>query len=213
MLLICDKLPFFATSADSLASCSCHGCRVKEVKCPFSHKESTLKEYIKDLTSCLTEDGRALKNNHKYYSKVQLHLFVHNVETYDLVMYTLRMTAILHISRDNNFISRMTERVKVFYLNCVIPELLTRKLEHSAVTLHNSVTDHIFYCLYHSKDDGKADMIGCDNPKCKKQWLHLKCINMKRVPKGQWFCNEHNKLVWFLMFVVFLNMLYEKYTL
>ncbi|KAL3836750.1 hypothetical protein ACJMK2_022167 [Sinanodonta woodiana] len=39
VLLICDKLPFLAISADSLASCSCHGCRVVEVKCPFSHKE------------------------------------------------------------------------------------------------------------------------------------------------------------------------------
>jgi hypothetical protein len=168
-LLIYDKLPFLAASADSLALCSCHGRRVVEVKCPFSHKESTLEEYIKDPTSCLTQDGKALKDNHKYYSQVQLQLFVHNVETCDLVVYTLRMTAILPISRDNDFISRMTDRVKVFYLNCVMPELLTRRLKHSAVTLYNSVTDHRFYCLCHSKDDGKADMIGCDKTKCKIQ--------------------------------------------
>ena len=30
--------------------------------------------------------------------------------------------------------------------------------------------------------------IGCDNGNCPYKWFHYKCVNIKRVPKGTWYC-------------------------
>lgn len=39
--------------------------RVVEVKCPFAHKDSTVHDYVNDPSSCLRENGREIKQNHK----------------------------------------------------------------------------------------------------------------------------------------------------
>ena len=31
-------------------------------------------------------------------------------------------------------------------------------------------------------------MIGCDDKKCKVEWYHFSCLNIKRAPKGKWLC-------------------------
>ncbi|KAK9369774.1 hypothetical protein V1509DRAFT_619068 [Lipomyces kononenkoae] len=42
------------------------------------------------------------------------------------------------------------------------------------------------YCI--CNDVSYGDMIACDDKKCKIEWYHLGCVNMKRPPKGQWIC-------------------------
>ncbi|KAJ3427882.1 inhibitor of growth protein [Anaeramoeba flamelloides] len=32
------------------------------------------------------------------------------------------------------------------------------------------------------------DYIKCDNPLCKKQWYHFRCVNLKEVPNTNWYC-------------------------
>lgn len=44
------------------------------------------------------------------------------------------------------------------------------------------------YCI--CNDVFYGEMIGCDDPKCKKEWYHLGCIGLKRAPKGDWVCPE-----------------------
>ncbi|VDI18732.1 Hypothetical predicted protein [Mytilus galloprovincialis] len=186
--LISKETPFIGASADSVASCSCHGNRVIEVKCPFSHKESTLQEYVKDPSSCIVANGREVKTTHKYYYQIQLHMYVHDVNLCDLVIYTSKVTAIFYILRNDVFIKDMITKLKDFHIRHVMTELLTRQLENKIkqVPLRNDK----LYCYCRSKDDGKENMIGCDNPQCKTQWYHLKCLKMKRIPKGQWLCKD-----------------------
>lgn len=33
-------------------------------------------------------------------------------------------------------------------------------------------------------------MIMCNNPNCVIIWFHLRCVNMARAPKGDWFCHN-----------------------
>ncbi|KAK9236219.1 hypothetical protein V1525DRAFT_433953 [Lipomyces kononenkoae] len=42
------------------------------------------------------------------------------------------------------------------------------------------------YCI--CNDVSYGDMIACDDKKCKIEWYHLGCVNMKRPPKGEWIC-------------------------
>ncbi|XP_073957984.1 inhibitor of growth protein 4-like isoform X1 [Choristoneura fumiferana] len=47
------------------------------------------------------------------------------------------------------------------------------------------------YC-YCGKDLD-AHMIGCDEPQCRLQWYHFKCVGIEVPPKGDWFCPECSK--------------------
>lgn len=31
-------------------------------------------------------------------------------------------------------------------------------------------------------------MIQCDNDLCPIEWFHFKCVGVKKIPKGDWFC-------------------------
>lgn len=35
-----------------------------------------------------------------------------------------------------------------------------------------------------------GEMILCEAPSCRYKWFHLGCVNMKRAPKGRWYCPE-----------------------
>ncbi|VDN99536.1 unnamed protein product [Rodentolepis nana] len=42
------------------------------------------------------------------------------------------------------------------------------------------------YCLCKSYSYG--DMIACDNSRCKIEWFHFACVDVKVQPKGKWYC-------------------------
>lgn len=31
-------------------------------------------------------------------------------------------------------------------------------------------------------------MVQCDNELCPVEWFHFRCVNLKKIPKGEWFC-------------------------
>ena len=70
---------------------------------------------------------------------------------------------------------------------CILPELLTRQLQHTTVHKKDIVSKDNLYCICQTPEDGYK--IGCDNVNCKYQWFHLDCINMKQVPKSVWYCH------------------------
>ena len=35
------------------------------------------------------------------------------------------------------------------------------------------------------------DNLACESKTCKIQWLHIKCMRIKKIPKGKWFCVKH----------------------
>ena len=57
------------------------------------------------------------------------------------------------------------------------------------VPASTSSSDFSIYCTCHKEIVG-ADMVCCDNPKCRLQWFHFKCVGVVVAPKGTWFCND-----------------------
>ncbi|KAI0371808.1 hypothetical protein BV20DRAFT_1112460 [Pilatotrama ljubarskyi] len=44
------------------------------------------------------------------------------------------------------------------------------------------------YCFCHQVSFG--DMIACDNPDCTREWFHIGCVGLTKIPKGNWYCRE-----------------------
>ncbi|KAI0670688.1 hypothetical protein C8Q78DRAFT_975056 [Trametes maxima] len=44
------------------------------------------------------------------------------------------------------------------------------------------------YCFCNQVSFG--DMIACDNPTCVREWFHIGCVGLTKIPKGKWFCRE-----------------------
>lgn len=196
-LKLCDSMPYIGASADGLLTCQCHQKSFTlEVKCPYSLRESeALEDAVKNNIFCVNHD-KSLKNNHRYYTQVQLQLYVYNVEHGYFIVWTPKWMVYTEVCKDMAFISPMLLKLKEFYLRNVILELLTRKLEQmqEATKPTQEVIKHkTLYCYCKSEYNDQETWIGCDSTSCKWEWLHLKCVNLKRIPKGKWYCPKCRK--------------------
>ena len=90
----------------------------------------------------------------------------------------------------------MLSSLKSFFATHIIPELLTRRKElaEQKQPLENPVK---LYCFCNSEyiDGGDEVWIGCDSVVCKWEWFHLSCVDLKRIPKGKWYCPVCRKAV------------------
>jgi inhibitor of growth protein 3 len=62
------------------------------------------------------------------------------------------------------------------------------KRKSAADSPEESTADSKLYCICQQPSYG--DMVGCDNDNCPYEWFHLECVGMKKVPKGDWMCDE-----------------------
>ena len=44
------------------------------------------------------------------------------------------------------------------------------------------------YCYCNGPDKGK--MIACDDPACPFEWFYVRCLGIRYIPKGDWYCPE-----------------------
>ncbi|OZJ03544.1 hypothetical protein BZG36_04170 [Bifiguratus adelaidae] len=44
------------------------------------------------------------------------------------------------------------------------------------------------YCYCQQVSYG--EMVACDNDDCEIEWFHLGCVDLSKVPKGKWYCNN-----------------------
>ncbi|TFK42825.1 hypothetical protein BDQ12DRAFT_676851 [Crucibulum laeve] len=44
------------------------------------------------------------------------------------------------------------------------------------------------YCVCNSVSFG--EMIACDDANCAREWFHLGCVGLTKIPEGKWFCDE-----------------------
>ena len=105
---------------------------------------------------------------------------------------------VLHVERifsDVAFIEHTTEIAIMFHAKCVMTELcvkyFTSKYVENTVAVNTlpTISAEESYCMCNGVDDGSR-MICCDNVDCPVQWYHVKCLNMKRIPKGVWYCEK-----------------------
>ena len=195
-LLVCGVRPWLGVSPDGVINCSCCGFGVVEVKCPFSLRDCGLSKAVEGGKFYVRKEGSRyiLDKGHKYYAQVQHEMFLLDTTYCDFIVWTPIEFIYFRIERDTIFWDNMVEKA----INQVIlPELLTRKLEHqrdagpskdaAAENLLENLNCNSSNCI--SSD---REVVGCDL--CNK-WFHPKCLKLKRLPTAKvWYCPTCRKI-------------------
>ena len=143
-----------------------------------------------DPLFCLDDKGH-LKETHAYYTQIQLQAHVNRMEVGDFCVFINKDLHIVEgIPLNKHFIEHSLTKLDSFFKNAILPEILTWKMEISEMGDENSEQDEEqLYCICNQPEYGK--MTACDNPTCDIVWFHYACVNIRRKPKGKWYCPHY----------------------
>lgn len=118
-------------SVDGMVKCSCCGSRCLEIKCPFSHREKTMEEYVQQPDSCLKHSSSSitkyiLKPGHQYYTQVQHQMFVSGTSCADFVVYLPKESCIVNVKKDPSYVEVSVPQLEDFFKHYLLPELFSR---------------------------------------------------------------------------------------
>ena len=186
-LLLDKKYHVLGASADAIGQCQCHGKFIIEVKCPFKHRHAkSINDCISDKMFCLDNELK-LKSNHRYMTQVQMQMHIYNISNCHFLIWNSQFSHAVEISY-KDFNEKM-DRLFQFHEKYIGPELITRRVEGSLASNEETLKeDNTLYCYCNQPYNENEEMIGCDNPSCKIKWVHYDCANIKKAPKGKWFC-------------------------
>ena len=105
-LMLHLKKPMFGASVDGYVSCLCCGSGCLEIKCPFTHREKSIREYVEQPNYFIIkgpDDTLILKPNHAYYSQVQHQMFVTGFSYTDFVVFLRKDSCIIRIKKDDDY--------------------------------------------------------------------------------------------------------------
>ena len=193
-LTINTHYPFIGASPDGHIYCECCGNGLIEVKCPHKYRNEspTSAVALADKQYFLKKNASgeiSLSRSHKYYAQVQAQLAICEFEYCDFISWTTKSVFIERIYRDPDYLKDNLPNLIHFFKKYLLPEILTQKLLNSLgskPSITSSSLSATVYCTCRKEESGK--MIACDNATCSIEWFHLKCVGIKRVPKGSWFC-------------------------
>ncbi|KAM9543371.1 uncharacterized protein ACIB01_011222 isoform 1-T2 [Guaruba guarouba] len=96
-----------------------------EVKCPYKHRNSTVRDACNDKDFCLKMEGDsyALKKDHAYFTQVQCQLAATGFQQADFVVHTNKETAVVPVKFDSEFWGQTVPKLEKFYTEAVIPHL------------------------------------------------------------------------------------------
>jgi len=124
--------------------------------------------------------------NTQYYYQIQQQMLVTKRLYCDFFVWTKGTKPtdkfLIRVMKDNDFCANLLERLENVFFCVVLPELVTRKNDPKNEKVE------LKYCL--CKRPYFNPMIACDNLKCKIEWYHYSCVNIKRAPEGSWICPE-----------------------
>ncbi|XP_030431731.1 uncharacterized protein LOC115657734 [Gopherus evgoodei] len=123
-LFIHPEKEWLAASPDGIVREADTG-KLLEVKCPYKHRDKTVKEACKDKAFCLEANGESysLKRDHPYYTQTQCELAATGFERADFVVHTNKDTVITSVDFDAGFWEKTEPKLEKFYTEAVIPHL------------------------------------------------------------------------------------------
>uniref|UniRef100_A0A3P9QDN2 Uncharacterized LOC103475265 n=1 Tax=Poecilia reticulata TaxID=8081 RepID=A0A3P9QDN2_POERE len=141
-LFIDGQRPWLAASPDGIVVDAQSGRRLLclEVKCPYKHRHRSVEDACRDDPYfCLQLDGDtpgqapvyALKKSHSYFTQIQVQLAVTGLDRADLVVFTLKETAIVPVTFDPDLWDETVSKLEVFYRDAVLPHL-RQKMQRNA---------------------------------------------------------------------------------
>ncbi|XP_014894586.1 uncharacterized protein LOC106951506 [Poecilia latipinna] len=142
-LFIDSQRPWLAASPDGIVVDARSGRRLLclEVKCPYKHRHRSVEDACRDDPAfCLQLDGDtpgqapvyALKKSHSYFTQIQVQLAVTGLDRADLVVFTLKETAIVPVSFDPDLWDETVSKLEVFYRDAVLPHLRQKMQQNAA---------------------------------------------------------------------------------
>ena len=126
-LIVMSGKPFIAASPDLKVSCECYGEGLVEIECSYSIKESI--PSADNLTYLQIVDGTTiLKRNSDYFYQVQGQMAVTKLSKTNFFVFTIHGHFTERIKFDKDFWTSMFLKLEWFWVNCLAPEILTRKI-------------------------------------------------------------------------------------
>ena len=133
-----------------------------------------------------------LKPSHRYYTQVQLQMYLSECEYCDFVVYTKcnpsASMVIVRVPLDINFCQALVNKCELSIKTHVIKELITRELENQPTSPPTEENNNKQTTWLTCAEPEYGRMMKCDNSDCHYIWLHYKCVNIRRKPKGKWYC-------------------------
>ena len=126
--VICEKEPSLGVSPDGRVTCKCCGKGLLEIKCPYKYREASLTDAFKSEDFYITQNY-GLKETHRYFTQVQLQMYVCDVLYVDFLVWTPVDCIISRVYKNSEFISCMVKKLETVWLNHILPEIVTRKSE------------------------------------------------------------------------------------
>lgn len=128
-LFIDESKPFVAASPDGVLESQD---ALVEVKCPFTAKDMMVEEAVrKGLLKFLGFDNGKLmlRDNHNYYYQIQGQLNITGRSECYFIVWTTKDLWFQVIKKDESFWKGCMEKLEVFYMEHMLPELLKVKSE------------------------------------------------------------------------------------
>ena len=163
-----------------------------EIKCRYTLRESG--DFGQLAWMCLVDDKYCLSRNHRHFFQVQMQLFAANKSYCDFVVWSPEGLFVERIYPDREWWVTwsgqgvMPELCAQYFSKKAILATTTSTSQNVIVAASESVASGN-YCVCQGGDDGTT-MICCDDENCSVQWFHTRCMKLKRVPKGKWFCPQ-----------------------
>ena len=183
---------YIGASPDRIATCSCHGKRIVEIKCPASMEKMPPGSFKKLRFLSEQDNTLSICKSHKYYSQVQCYMALTSTTHTDFVVWSPQEIITIPVLFDSDRWSCMLTKTNYFFQKFLAPALLRHKKINGRSILQKEHQCHICEgvlldtdCIL-SNDDAS---IQCEC-KCEcAKWFHWKCVNYKdESHETEWFC-------------------------
>ena len=138
-LILHSECYMLGASVDGRVTCDCCGVGNLEIKCPFSHRDKNIQQYVNQRNSCLAQSTDTvdvdyiLKQNHHYYTQVQHQMYVTGALYTDFVVYLPKESAVVRVKTDDCFANISIPQLKQFFYDFIVPEMFTKTIYNRRV--------------------------------------------------------------------------------
>ncbi len=119
--MIIPLIPYLGASPDGIV-CDEGGVGILEVKCPFSMRNSTIKDACENPKFFLDDQGN-LKRTHEHWYQVQTQLLVSGASFCEFVVYTHKDLHIERIAPHEPTMKLIMDKTSELYINHIRPFL------------------------------------------------------------------------------------------
>lgn len=97
---------------------------------------------------------------------------------YNFVCWIPEGTATERIFKNQAFFDAVREKLDQIFVRVILPRILTGTRDSDGDVSNGVDLNVVYFC----RKGEFARMIACDNPDCKVEWFHFKCVGLTNEP-------------------------------